>query len=143
MPAKIELIRKKLLDLDQAVGRLRSWLPITRDRLEQDLMLQWAVERGLQLAAECLFDCGGHILVGEYRESLDEYRQIPVRLMAHGVISPSTEQRLRSLSGFRNLLVHDYADVDMDKLVAGVERLADFEAFVADIERWLGARGTP
>jgi hypothetical protein len=44
------------------------------------------------------------------------------------------------LAGFRNVLVHDYATVDVRRVHAGVGRLEDFEAFVADVEGWL-ARG--
>jgi uncharacterized protein YutE (UPF0331/DUF86 family) len=32
--------------------------------------------------------------------------------MAHGVISGQTSARLESLAGFRNVLVHEYAEVD-------------------------------
>ena len=60
MPVRAEIVRKKLLDLDEAVSRLRAWLPVTLERLERDLMLQWAVEHGLQIAAEALFDVGSH-----------------------------------------------------------------------------------
>jgi uncharacterized protein YutE (UPF0331/DUF86 family) len=108
--------------------------------LEQDVMLRWAVEHGLHIAAEALFDTGNHILSGEFREAVDEYREIPPRLVARGVLSPGTAQRLESLAGFRNVRVHEYATVDVRRVHAGLGRLDDFEAFVADVESWL-ARG--
>ena len=74
MPVRAEVVRKKLLDIGESLGRLRSSLPVTVERLESDLMLQWAVEHGLQFAAEALFDVGSHILAGEFQESVDEYR---------------------------------------------------------------------
>ncbi|MSP58989.1 MAG: DUF86 domain-containing protein [Myxococcales bacterium] len=138
---KIEVVRRKLLEIPQAVARIQSWQPLTVERLEQDLMVQWAVERGLQIAAESLFDAGAHILAGEFREAVDEYREIPPRLAALGVIAPETARRLAGLAGFRTALVHDYAKVDLRKVHAGLGRLDDIEAFVADIERWLEVRG--
>lgn len=137
MPLRAEIVRKKLLQIDQAVARLRSWLPVSLQTLETNLQLQWAIERGLQVAAEALFDCGNHILAARFQESVDEYREVPPRLAAQGVITTETAGRLASLSGFRNVLVHDYADVDLAKVHAGLDRLGDFEAFVADVERWL------
>ncbi|MGH7308428.1 MAG: type VII toxin-antitoxin system HepT family RNase toxin [Candidatus Rokuibacteriota bacterium] len=141
MPANPEVIRSKLLDVSEAVNRLRSWLPITPDRLEQDVMLRWAVEHGLHIAAEALFDAGNHLLSGEFQETADEYREIAPRLVARGVLSSATAKRLESLAGFRNVLVHDYATVDIRRVHAGLGRLDDFEAFVADVENWLARAG--
>lgn len=141
MPVRPEVVRSKLLDIGQAVGRLRSWLPVTPERLERDIMLRWAVEHGLHIAAEALFDAGNHILAGEFHEAPDEYREIASRLVARGVISRETAARLESLAGFRNVLVHDYAIVDVRRVHAGLGRLDDFEAFVADVEGWLSRSG--
>jgi uncharacterized protein YutE (UPF0331/DUF86 family) len=140
MPLRADIIRKKLLSIDEATGRLRSWMPISLEKLKNDLQLQWAVERGLQVAAESLFDAGNHILSGAFQESVDEYREIPERLTAHGVLRPETGARLVSLAGFRNILVHEYAAVDLGKLQASLSRLDDFDAFVADVVRWIDAQ---
>ncbi len=141
MPVRPEVIRSKLLAIAEAVSRVASWLPITVDRLQHDVMLRWAVEHGLHIAAEALFDAGTHILAGEFHERPDEYREIPPRLFARGVISNATAKRLESLAGFRNVLVHDYATIDIGRLHAGLGRLEDFEAFVADVEEWLSRSG--
>ncbi len=137
MPLRADIVRKKLLQIDQATARLRSWMPVSLNTLETDLQLQWAIERGLQIAAEALFDAGNHVLAAEFHESVDEYREIPTRLAARGVLTPETATRLASLSGFRNVLVHDYADIDLVKIHAALGRLDDFDAFVADVEQWL------
>ena len=136
MPVRAEIVRKKLLDIGESLGRLHSWLPVTVERLESDLMLQWVVEHGLQIAAEALFDVGSHILAGEFHESVDEYRDIPGRLRAHSVLSEATSRRLDGLAGFRNVLVHEYADVDLRRVHAGLDRLGDFDAFLADVDGW-------
>ncbi len=137
MPASADVVRRKLATVREAVERLRAGLPVTIEALAADGFRQWAIERGLQVAAEALFDAGTHILVGEFAEAVDEYRRVPERLAARGVLSTATAARLRSLSGFRNVLVHEYAAIDRDRLIAGLARLGDFEAFVADVEAWL------
>lgn len=140
MPVRAEVVRRKLYDITEAVSRLRSWLPIAVEQLQQDHMRRWAVEHGRHIAAEALFDTGNHILSGEFQEAPDEYRDIPTRLAARGVISAATASRLESLAGFRNVLVHDYATVDVRRVHAGLARLDDFEAFVADVESWVSRR---
>ena len=92
------------------MSQLRAWLPVTAEAMRQDRKPQWAIQHGRLIAAEALFDAGAHILAGEFREATDEYRGIPERLQARGVISAETTRRLDSLSGFRNILVHEYAE---------------------------------
>lgn len=141
MTVEADVVRRKLLEINEAVSHLRAWLPVGVERLETDQQLRWAVERGLQVAAEALFDAGAHVLAAEFQEAVDEYRQIPKRLLARGVLSAATTERLKGLAGFRNVLVHEYADIDPNRLVTGLDRLGDFDAFVGDVERWLQARG--
>jgi hypothetical protein len=87
VPADPEIIRSKLLDISEAVSRLRSWLPLTTDRLEQDVMLHWAVEHGLHIAAEALLDAGNHLLSGEFQVMLlgdGDARRHPGRVERQG-----------------------------------------------------------
>jgi uncharacterized protein YutE (UPF0331/DUF86 family) len=37
--------------------------------------------------------------------------------------------------------VHEYADVDLRRVHAGLGRLDDLDAFVADVESWLSRAG--
>lgn len=141
MTVEADVVRRKLLEINEAVSHLRAWLPVGVERLETDQQLRWAVERGLQVAAEALFDAGAHVLAAEFQEAVDEYRQIPKRLLARGVLSAATTEQLKGLAGFRNVLVHEYVDIDPTRLVTGLDRLGDFDAFVGDVERWLQARG--
>jgi uncharacterized protein YutE (UPF0331/DUF86 family) len=142
MTVEPNVVRRKLLNIVEATEHLRSWLPITVEQLETDQRLGWAVERGLQVASEALFDVGAHILSAEFAEAVDEYRQIPQRLLAHDVLSRGVAEHLKGLAGFRNVLVHDYARIDLRRVHAGLERLGDLDAFVADVERWLEARSS-
>jgi uncharacterized protein YutE (UPF0331/DUF86 family) len=138
---RAEVIRRKLREIDEATGLLRSW-SITLERLETDRQLRWAVERGLQIAAEALFDVSAHILAAEFQDAVEEYREMPTRLLARGVITPGTAARLKGLAGFRNVLVHDYAEIDLRRLHAGLGRLGDLDAFVADVTGWLERHST-
>jgi len=133
---RAEVVRRKLQEIEETVAYLRSW-GVSQEALAQDRQLRWAVERGLQVAAEALFDTGAHVLAAEFQETVDEYREIPPRLLARGVISAATAKRLKGLAGFRNVLVHDYAEIDLSRVLAGVERLGDFDAFVADVADFL------
>lgn len=132
-----DVLRRKLLSIEQAVSRLRSFGPVDVRALETDGKLEWSVERGLQVAAEALFDAGSHVLAGAFQEVADEYRQIPRRLVARGVLSPDTAARLEGLAGFRDVLVHEYASIHLDRVVEAMGRLDDLLAFVRDVQGWV------
>jgi len=46
----------------------------------------------------------------------------------------------RSVVGFPKVLVHDYADIDRERVVEALSRLDDLDAFAADVEGWLSRR---
>jgi len=57
----------------------------------------------------------------------------PVRLRA------VTDAVARAV-GFRNVLVHQYAEVDDDRVVANLELSVDLDRFVHQLARWARAR---
>ena len=55
----------------------------------------------------------------------------------HGVIDRSSTESMARAAGFRNVLVHQYAEVDDDAVVGNLRRLGDLDAFVQQVARWL------
>lgn len=43
------------------------------------------------------------------------------------------------MAGFRNVLVHMYARIDLKRVYQGLKQLSDFEAFAKSIAAWLQA----
>lgn len=58
-------------------------------------------------------------------------------LSENNVIDQDLAGRLASAAGFRNVLVHQYAEVDDRMVVANLGRLEDFDRFVAQVGRWI------
>lgn len=57
-----------------------------------------------------------------------------VRLLGeHGVCEPSLALSIRRAVGFRNVLVHDYIQVDDDIVVERLDAVGDLEDFVAQV----------
>ena len=118
-------------------------LDVLRAHPSDDPAWEWAVERGLQVAAQSVFDIGNHILSGGFGERPADYAAVPVALARHGVIGSGHEARLHGLAGFRNLLVHDYARIDPSRVKQALdERAGDLAEFADAIEAWLN-RETP
>ncbi len=61
-----------------------------------------------------------------------------VRLVGtHGVVDEQLARRLVGAVGFRNLLVHQYAEIDDARTVGFLDRIGDIEDFVGHVSTWL------
>lgn len=56
----------------------------------------------------------------------------------HGVLEESLADSLARAVGFRNVLVHGYAEVDDGRAVSQLDRVSDLSAFVNSVSRWIG-----
>ena len=91
---------------------------------------------------QSLLDAGAHVLSGHFKQSPREYFEIVPRLVQEGVLEPELGERLRGISGFRNILVHEYGSVDYGRVHHKLSRLVDFSDFAAAIEDWLARQGS-
>lgn len=63
-----------------------------------------------------------------------------IRMLAdHGVLPRGLAASIADAVGFRNVLVHEYADVDDRQAVSHLDRLDDLRAFATVVARWLDA----
>jgi len=132
---KPEALRARLLRLEEVVSRLDE---LRATGPGGDFRDAWAVERGLQVAAEITFDVGNHILSARFGVSAANYEDILSGLARHQVLSTELRQRLDGLGGFRNLLVHDYLRLDPDRVRERLQRApTDFSDFAREVGSWL------
>lgn len=109
---------------------LRARLPVTGTQLTDDFTLGMAVLHTLQLSIQLVLDVGAHVLADRAVGPIDEYGDIGPRLAALGMIPDELGATLTRMARFRNLLVHQYADVDFDRVVGILATgLPDLEAF--------------
>ena len=136
MVVKPESIRARLLRLEEIVSELER---LRRDEIGYvRLSDRWAIERGLQLGAEIILDLGNHVLTAGFGVSSDSYDDIIHHLGRCGVLSSELHRQLEGLSGFRNLLVHDYLRLDGDRVMAIFDRAPEtYSAFAQAIRDWL------
>jgi uncharacterized protein YutE (UPF0331/DUF86 family) len=129
-----------LLALDQALQILRRHQGRGVDILRSDREERWLVERGLQLCVQNVLDIATHIAASAGRD-VPDYATAIDQLAEVDVISREFAKAFRAVAGFRNVVVHDYLDVDaviVHRLLN--ERLGDFEEFARMVSRYLDSR---
>ncbi len=127
-----DLVRKKLAIVETYIKQLRT---LARpEALSSDVRERRFVEHTLQIALQACQDVASHIVsfdrLGEPRTNQELFD-----LLAHaGWLSPELAAALRRAIGFRNVIVHGYAPVDVAIVRDVLEhRLGDFDAFIAAI----------
>lgn len=109
---KPEVIRRRLDRLGEYLSILSRFRRYDLETFLSDPEHYGSAERFLQLAIEATLDIGSHIIGEENLGAIEQSRDIPRRLREHGHISQDQEQRWIRMIGFRNILVHEYLEVD-------------------------------
>ncbi|MCA8966519.1 MAG: DUF86 domain-containing protein [Planctomycetes bacterium] len=133
------MLRRHLAALREAIVHLRRYAARRADDLRADADLRWAVERGLQLACQNVLDLATHVATAAGREASDYAGAIDA-LAELQVLPGPFASRLRSIAGFRNVLVHGYLQVDPDIVAAVLRDRLDELAEFADLVEAYAAR---
>ena len=111
-----EVLRLRLTKLREYHGILGGLKKFSRSRFKEDPLIHGSVERYLQLSAEAMIDIAGHIVADQNLGSPQDYRETFRLLGAHKIISKPLSKKLQDWAGFRNILVHDYIRLDLDRV---------------------------
>jgi uncharacterized protein YutE (UPF0331/DUF86 family) len=124
--------------LEKALQILQQSGNLSYEELVSNDLLLSAVERNFQVAIECIFDIGTHIIAEKGFESPDDNADIVRILGDEGVVTPDFADRAKGLAGFRNILVHEYTGIDYNLLYQYLKnRLDDFREFAEYTSNYL------
>jgi uncharacterized protein YutE (UPF0331/DUF86 family) len=125
-----DVIARRVLALSEALGNLRGSAAGDAHRLASDATLRAAAERWLQVAIEACIDIAYHVVAANEWTPPDNARGAFLCLVGHGMLEQGLADRLSAAAGLRNVLVHDYVDVDLQRLARVIrEDLADLSTF--------------
>jgi len=134
-----QAIRAKLKKLRKMVGLLDKIRAFGEAAYNEDELTQAAAERALQIACQCVLDIGNHIIAEKALPLPNDNDEIIVILEKAGIISQDLAGRLAGLGGFRNVLVHDYLDLDHGRIFhEHLEHLDDLRDFANEVTKFLG-----
>lgn len=132
----------RLARLLQRLGEQLSFLQERaaddRGRLRGDEVLLSATKYRFVTAIEAMLDVAHHLLASELWGPPDSSADALRLLGRHGVLDADLAERAARAVGFRNVLVHGYAEVDDDRVVAQLDALDDLRAFVNQVAAWAG-----
>ena len=132
--------------VDARIAKIREYVALLRKIYRQneektllkDPLVYGNAERYLQLAIQCVLDISNHI-VADLRLNLPaDNRELFEMLAERKVLSKSLSARLTSMAGFRNILVHEYLEIDRKRVFGALKNdLGDFEKFIRAVSKLL------
>jgi uncharacterized protein YutE (UPF0331/DUF86 family) len=115
----------------------------SRDRRQDPIWLR-GVKYTFVTAIEACVDVAQHICATEGWGPPADNGDAVRLLGEHGVLTPELAVSMRKAVGFRNVLVHDYIEVDDSIVVDKLKSLGDLEEFVRQVAVYVtGAQPEP
>lgn len=96
--------------------------------LESDLSLRNDVLHSLQTVCQVVIDVAGD-LAARAGLPFEDYTEAVRRLPEAGPFPRELTRELERLPGFRNVLIHEYVSIDLDRVVAALDELEPIEEF--------------
>ena len=124
----VERLAELRLHLDH-LRQLRPKVP-NRMALERNLSLHNDVLFSLLTVCQLVIDLAGE-LSARRGERFEDYKQAVQNLARDERFEPDLVLALEPLPGFRNILIHDYVVLDLDRVVEALDSLHPIERFYA------------
>lgn len=129
--------------LENYLNELKALQATDFHTYEENFLIHRAVERTLHLAVEACLDIGQHIIADQGMRTPHDNRDIFVVLAEEGILTAEQLPALEQMARFRNLIVHDYAQIDNAIVYRILQTgLPDFVAFAARISEYLGQQSS-
>jgi len=102
--------------------------------------MQDIIERNLEVAAQAAIDIANRIISIEGLEKPRDYYEAILRLGEAEILPLDFAQYLAPIAGFRNILVHDYMDIDWNEVHSNLHQLHDLSKFMDYVKKWMKSR---
>jgi uncharacterized protein YutE (UPF0331/DUF86 family) len=122
-----DLVLAKVETLERSLGRIES----ARTRVGLDALdRQDIIVLNLQRGVQAMLDLAAHVVAREGLGIPDELAASFELLKRAGILEADLAERMRRMTGFRNVAVHEYRKLDPTVVEAIVrDRLGDLRAF--------------
>lgn len=133
-----KIISPKLEKLQEYVTYLKGYQRYSLKEFKKDHTLQGATLHYLQLAIECVLDIGEMLISGLRLRKPEEAREILLILAEHKIISEEFAGHFAPVAGLRNILVHEYTTIDLDRIYDYLQnKLKDFDLYARKIAQFV------
>lgn len=137
-----EVVQVRLRLMGELLDDLDGAGEITPEQLRADRLLRHAVERILSQLVDLAVSINGHVSVTLAGRAPQDYRSSFALAAKVGLLDPALVVRLQPSVGLRNVLAHEYVEVDLERVAeASALALSDYREYVRHASAWLRTTG--
>lgn len=132
------IIESKISSIQKYLQILKRFQSYSQKQLEEDINLKGATERYLYLLTQSVLDLAEAIIAFKNFRRPQTYSESFDILQEEKLISPDLTEKLINMAKFRNIIAHDYENLDFGIIYDVLQnRLKDVEEFLAQIKNKL------
>jgi uncharacterized protein YutE (UPF0331/DUF86 family) len=129
-PVDRSLVLRKISEIENYQKQIGEFSGITVQDYKKDWKVQRIIERTLQMLIETCVDIANHIISEAGMRLPTSYADTFKVLSENNVVDPVLFNALEKMVKFRNIIVHQYEEVDAEVVVLILkEHLIDFQRF--------------
>lgn len=127
---------QRLADLQRHLDHLRDLKPrvASAEDLRRDLSLHNDVLFSLLSVCQLVIDLAGELSSRRGRH-FEDYTEAVRNLSAYEEMPPELIRKLERLPGFRNVLIHEYVALDLERAVDALAQLDSIKEFLLAVEK--------
>lgn len=130
-------LNKLISYLEEMISQLEE-KEVTEHKLQSDTDLLFSVEHRLHTAIDAVINISEHIVAGLNLGHVDRAKDTLKILSNEGILIKDLADKLGQATDMRNILVHQYFDIDVKELSEAVTKdLQDLRDFVESINNFL------
>lgn len=129
-----ERLGARLERLERLIEQLEATADAGLEAYLADESLRLLTERRLQLAIQACIDAGAQLVSELSARAPSDYADVFSSLADGGFLERHLARSLGEAAGQRNLLVHDYLDIDDRRVFASLSRLDDLREFATVVQ---------
>ena len=124
------MVLRKLSRIDEYLKQIREFSGVSIDEYKSDWKSQRIVERTLQMLIETCADIANHIISDRNMRIPTGYSDTFRVLLENNVIDENLFAVMEKMAKFRNIVVHQYEEVDAEIVIIILRKhLGDFVRF--------------
>jgi uncharacterized protein YutE (UPF0331/DUF86 family) len=136
MDLEVVLVRLRLIT--KYLNTLEEFRDVTIDEYLDNFRHQLSVERLLQLMAEAATDINKYMLVQLHQISPDTSGNSFIEAGEQGIIAAELAAELAKAARMRNILVHQYKDIDSSIVFTGIAKaLQQYPLYIQQVTTYL------
>lgn len=132
-----ELVKRKLVQITNKLNELEEVAEASKQKFVETL-IHYEAERLVELIVGNAIDINFHIIKELQLNAPIEYKESFKVIGKVKVISSDLAFRIADSAGLRNLLVHHYDEIDLDRFYDGLKSgVKDYQDYVKAVNKYL------